>query len=125
MNASPGGKPFDLYDRRTDLGNSQPGDGAKYKGRGYIQLTGKENYLIHGQAIGMGTGLLVDPDKANVPDIAACLLASFLGGKERQIKEALLRNDLATARRLVNGGSNGLDRFEDCYRRGDGLLAGF
>ena len=124
-NTSPGGQPFDLYDHRTDLGNSQTGDGAKYKGRGYIQLTGKDNYRVHGQAIGLGNQLLTDPDLANVPDIAARLLASFLLAKERAIKEALLQNDLRTARRLVNGGSHGLDRFEDCYQRGEKLLAGF
>ncbi len=54
--------------------------------------------------------------------LAARLLASFLKAKERPIKEALLDSDLRTARRLVNGGSHGLDRFTDCYRRGDRLL---
>lgn len=124
-NTSPGGHPFDLYDKRTDLGNSQPGDGAKYKGRGFIQLTGKANYLQHGQAIGLGDELIINPDMADEPVTAARLLASFLKAKERPIKEALLDGDLRTARRLVNGGSNGLDRFTDCYQRGDKLLADF
>lgn len=121
-NTSPGGQPFDLYDRRTDIGNSQPGDGAKYRGRGFVQLTGKANYLQHGQAIGLGTRLVDQPELANDPAIAAKLLASFLKAKERPIKEALASGDLRTARRLVNGGSHGLEPFEDCYRRGDGLL---
>ncbi len=121
-NTSPGGKPFDLYDQRADLGNSQPGDGAKYRGRGFIQLTGKANYRQHGQAIGLGEQLLDAPERANEPAIAAALLASFLKARERPIKEALIVGDLRTARKLVNGGSNGLDRFEDCWRRGDGLL---
>ncbi|MGB5287892.1 MAG: peptidoglycan-binding protein, partial [Ignavibacteriaceae bacterium] len=43
-NTSPGGHPFDLYDKRKDLGNGAKGDGDKYKGRGFIQLTGKANY---------------------------------------------------------------------------------
>lgn len=122
-NTSPGGQPFDLYDRRTDIGNSQPGDGAKYRGRGFVQLTGKANYLQHGQAVGLGTQLVDQPELANDPAIAAKLLASFLKAKERPIKEALASGDLRTARRLVNGGSHGLEPFEDCYRRGDGLLA--
>lgn len=120
-NTSPGGQPFDLYDHRTDLGNSQPGDGAKYKGRGFVQLTGKANYQQHGLAIGKPE-LVDQPDLANQPAIAAALLASFLKANERPIKEALVAGDLRTARRLVNGGSNGLEGFEDCWRRGEGVL---
>lgn len=124
-NTSPGGQPFDLYDKRADLGNSQPGDGAKYKGRGFVQLTGKSNYLQHGQLIGLGARLVEQPDLANDPDTAAALLASFLKVKENPIKNALLAGDFGAARRLVNGGSNGLDRFEDCYQKGDAVLAVF
>ncbi|MHB9117809.1 MAG: peptidoglycan-binding protein [Burkholderiales bacterium] len=123
-NTSPGGHPFDLYDRRADLGNSQPGDGEKYRGRGFVQLTGKANYQQHGLAIGLGDQLVSNPGLANDPIIAGRLLASFLKAKERPIKEALLDGDLRTARRLVNGGSNGLDRFTDCYQRGDKILPG-
>lgn len=123
-NTSPGDQPFDLYDRRADIGNSQPGDGAKYCGRGFVQLTGKANYRQHGAAIGMGDELLNNPERANEPEIAAALLASFLKSKERAIKEALVRGDLRGARRLVNGGSHGVERFEDCWRRGEGVLAG-
>jgi len=122
FNTSPGGRPFDLYDRRSDIGNSQPGDGALYRGRGFIQLTGKANYLEHGRAIGLGDTLLRDPEQANEPLIAARLLSSFIKAKERPIKVALQQGDLAQARRLVNGGSHGLDRFKDCYQRGLAVL---
>ena len=72
--------------------------------------------------IGLGDQLTKKPELANDPKIAAQLLATFLKDKERQIKEALLDNDLKTARKLVNGGSHGLDRFSDAYMRGDALL---
>jgi peptidoglycan L-alanyl-D-glutamate endopeptidase CwlK len=121
-NTSPGGKPFDLYDKRGDIGNSQAGDGERYRGRGFIQLTGKTNYLQHGRAIGLGDDLVSSPELANDPLIAARLLCSFIKTKERAIKEALMDYDLRHARRLVNGGSHGLDRFTDCYRRGQALL---
>jgi len=120
FNTSPGGQPFDLYDNRKDLGNKGKGDGALFKGRGYIQLTGRANYQQFGRLI--GKNLIKDPDLACDPTIAAGLLALFLKSKERQIKEALVRGDLAEARRLVNGSSHGLDRFTNTYRIGDGLI---
>lgn len=43
-NTSPGGHPFDLYDYRSDISNKRKDHGAKYKGRGLIQLTGRFNY---------------------------------------------------------------------------------
>jgi peptidoglycan L-alanyl-D-glutamate endopeptidase CwlK len=121
-NTSPGGQPFDLYDHRTDLGNVGPPDGASYKGRGFVQLTGRTNYQIHGEAIGMGTQLVDQPELANDPEIAARLLASFLKREEAAIRTALAGGDLATARKLVNGGSHGLGAFSEAYQTGDGLI---
>ena len=90
FNTSPSGHPFDLYDNRADLGNQGPPDGARYCGRGFIQLTGRTNYQVHSAAIGLGTKLLENPEMANDPVIAARLLASFIKSKERQIKERCL-----------------------------------
>ena len=122
-NTSPGGHPFDLYDFRHDLGNQGDGDGERYRGRGFIQLTGRGNYQKYGIALGLGKRLLDNPDMANEPATAAALLAIFLKDRERSIKEALLDHDLRQARKLVNGGSHGLDRFSDAYRRGESLIA--
>jgi putative chitinase len=118
FNTSPGGHPFDLYDSRTNLGNLGPPDGERFKGRGFIQLTGRANYTFHSAAIGLGTQLVDNPDLANDPDIAARLLASFLKTNEQRIRAALTANDLAEARRLVNGGSNGLEAFTEAYNTG-------
>lgn len=123
FNTSPGGHPFDLYDNRKDLGNLGPPDGASFRGRGFIQLTGRANYARYGAAVGLGDQLINDPDQACDPGIAAKLLASFLAAKEVAIKQALLENDLRAARRLVNGGSHGLDRFTDAYTIGERLIA--
>lgn len=123
FNTSPGNHPFNLYDNRRDLGNIGRPDGASFKGRGYIQLTGRSNYKVHGAAIGLGDGLIKNPELANDPETAAKLLASFLKAHEIGIKTALLRNDLATARRLVNGGSHGLKEFSQAFRTGKALLA--
>lgn len=120
-NTEPGGYPFGLYDGREDLGNVQPGDGARHKGRGFIQLTGRENYRLTGKAIGVD--LESHPDLATRSDIAAAVLAEFLRAREEEIREALEEGDLRKARRLVNGGSHGLDRFVDTYRRGMDAMA--
>ena len=123
FNTSPNGNPFDLYDNRKDLGNTGAPDGERFRGRGFIQLTGRTNYQIHGAAIGLDNGLIDNPDLANDPQIAARLLASFLKAHEVAIQHALMEDDLRTARRLVNGGSTGLDRFTDAYQIGDRLIS--
>jgi peptidoglycan L-alanyl-D-glutamate endopeptidase CwlK len=122
LNTSPGGHPFDLYDHRRDLGNQGPPDGARFRGRGFVQLTGRVNYQEHGRAIGLGDRLVVSPDLACDPRVAAELLASFLKRHEAAIQAALQNGDLLTARRLVNGGSNGLDRFMSAFQIGQSLL---
>ncbi len=123
FNTSPGGHPFDLYDNKDDLGNQGPPDGERFRGRGFVQLTGRANYQQHGTAIGLGDQLINDPELANDPDIAAKLLASFLKDKEQRIRQALQNADLRSARRLINGGSHGLDQFTDAYTVGDRLIA--
>lgn len=121
FNTSPGGQPFDLYDHRTDLGNQGPPDGSRFKGRGFVQLTGRSNYRRIGDKLGVD--LIADPERANEPDLAARILAAFLADRQTAIKSALAEGDLRHARRLVNGGSHGLDRFADAYTRGDALIA--
>ena len=121
-NTSPEGEPFDLYDHRRDLGNRGRPDGSRYRGRGFIQLTGRDNYQRYGGALGLGDRLVREPQRAAEPGIAGRLLAAFLADRQRPIKQALLEGDLARARRLVNGGTHGLDRFTSAYRIGDALL---
>jgi predicted chitinase len=123
FNTSRGGHPFNLYDYRRDLGNQGPPDGAGFRGRGFIQLTGRKNYEIHGRAIGLGDQLLENPDLACHPVIAAKLMASFMKINETRIKAALAENDLAQARRCVNGGSHGLAEFAAAYTTGNDLFS--
>lgn len=123
FNSSPHGHPFDLYDHRRDLGNEGAPDGERFHGRGFVQLTGRANYRHYGHMLGIGDALCRRPDRALEPALASRLLAAFLAERRRPIKEALLEGDLARARRLVNGGRHGLDRFADAYRTGAALLA--
>jgi len=120
-NTSPNGAPFDLYDNRSDLGNQGTPDGANFRGRGFVQLTGRANYTRYAQEIGQD--LVNNPTLANDPAIASELLARFITDRETAIRNALSANNLGLARKLVNGGSNGLDRFTSAFQIGTGLIA--
>lgn len=123
FNTSPNGHPFDLYDNRRDLGNRGKPDGERFRGRGYVQLTGRDNYQRYGKAIGLGSDLIRDPELASDPAIAGRLLAAFLADRDVAIRQALAEDDLRHARRLVNGGSHGLDRFTEAYEIGTQVIA--
>ncbi|MGG6297054.1 peptidoglycan-binding protein [Leptolyngbya sp. AN02str] len=121
-NTKPNGSEFGAYDFRTDLGNNACGHGAQYKGRGFVQLTGKANYQTFGQKLGLGDRLIHKPELANDPQIAADLLALFLQSKEGRIRVALACRDYAKARQTVNGGTHGLDTFVHAFKTGLELL---
>lgn len=120
FNTSPGGHPFDLYDHRAALGNQGPPDGARFRGRGFVQLTGRANYTRYAHELSLD--LVAQPALACDPAIAARLLAHFLAARQASIRHALAAQDLGGARRLVNGGAHGLDRFTAAYRAGCELL---
>ena len=122
FNTSPGGKPFDLYNNRAALGNSGAPDGEKFRGRGFVQMTGRANFLRFGKEIGLGEQLIENPLKAHEPATAAKILAAFLRTHESRIRPALVQNRLADVRRFVNGGSNGLEQFTETFRLGMQLL---
>jgi hypothetical protein len=106
------GTPFDAYENRADLGNSEPGDGAKYIGRGFIGLTGRSNYRYFGQQLGIEQELLRNPDTANQPEVAARILASYLKRYSDPMRSAMAAGDYARGLRLVTGGTSDLAMFE-------------
>lgn len=91
------------------LGNTKPGDGAKFAGRGYVQLTGRSNYQRAGTKV--GEDLIAKPDLAMRPDIAARIMREgmvegwFTG---RALKHYLPENlgtdgQFINARKIING----------------------
>lgn len=119
LNTSHGGPPFDLYDNRKDLGNTGPPDGSSFRGRGFIQLTGRANFQFHGNNIGLSTQLIQKPTLAHRQDIAANLLASFLKVNQSRIRDAIRAGNFLAARKAVNGGENGAAVFETTYSEGN------
>ncbi len=96
-----------MYEGRADLGNMQPGDGAKFYGRGFIQITGRANYTDYSRQIGVD--LVATPDIALDPIYAAEILALYF--KARGIPALADAGKWESVRRRVNGGLNGWDRF--------------
>lgn len=121
-NSSPRGHSFDLYDNRSDLGNKGKPDGASFKGRGFIQLTGRANYTFYSLKLRLGNQLIESPDLANNPSVAAKLIAYFLKDKEKLIRQAILEKNLKQARKLVNGGSHGYSIFKNTFKTGNKLI---
>jgi hypothetical protein len=100
------------YEGRADLGNVEPGDGVRYHGRGFIQLTGRANYRWYGQLLEVP--LEEQPDLALEPDIAAGVFARYFS--ERGVHRSAAEGDWRMARVKVNGGTNGLEHFLSLVR---------
>jgi len=99
----------DAYEGRVkNLGNTQVGDGRKFKGRGYIQITGRYNYETFGKKLGLD--LIANPELALDVNNAARILARFF--KDRKVNVACDAKDWVKVRKLVNGGANGLEDFK-------------
>jgi hypothetical protein len=91
---------------REDLGNTAPGDGPRFKGRGFVQITGRRNYRIWSDKLGIN--LIDNPEKAALPEIAAPILVrgmrdgSFTGVG---LSDFIMgdRRDFFNVRRIVSG----------------------
>jgi putative chitinase len=106
----------DAYENRADLGNTQPGDGRKFKGRGLIQLTGRSNYEKYGRAKGRN---FTDGDNGSViatdPQLAVDVACWFW--KTHGLNELADQDDVRAVTQRINGGLNGLADREDYLLR--------
>lgn len=94
------------YEGRKDLGNTVAGDGRKFMGRGFVQITGRRNYTDWSKRLGLD--LLKEPQLAERPEIAVKILVkgSKLGtftGKKLADYITLSKSDFIGARRIING----------------------
>lgn len=111
----------EAYEGRLNLGNVQPGDGPRFRGRGLIQLTGRANYTDFGRALGIEAELLADPDRvARDPDL--CVKAAGWFWARRDLNTLADANDLTQITRRINGGLNGLEDRRRLFKRASALL---
>lgn len=112
------------YEGRRDLGNTQPGDGRRFKGRGLIQLTGRANYERFAKYAGR-PDIMQNPQLVSQDPTLAVQSAIFYWNTRKGLREAAQRGDIDKVSRLVNGGTNGLkERHENfaSYLNGKGPL---
>jgi predicted chitinase/lysophospholipase L1-like esterase len=109
----------DAYEGRRGLGNTEPGDGRRYKGRGPIQLTGRANYRAAGRALGLD--LENNPELVATPEVGFRVAAWFW--RSRGLNEIAERGDFREVTRRINGGYNGLAARTAYYDRALGVLA--
>lgn len=94
------------YEGRKDLGNTQKGDGKKFLGRGFVQITGRRNYADWSKRLGVD--LISKPSLAERPEIAVRILVegmklgTFTGKKLSDYINAS-KSDFSGARRIING----------------------
>lgn len=93
------------YEGRKDLGNIHPGDGVKYKGRGLIQLTGRNNYEKFSQSV-PEADIVEHPERLEEPNLA-CYVAGWFWDQHK-LNEVADRDDIVQVTKVINGGKNGL-----------------
>lgn len=105
---------FAKYDGRKDLGNTQSGDGAKFCGRGLIQVTGRANYRTASQALFGDDRLLKNPEILESPEGATKSAVWFWTTRNlNSLADADRFTDLT---KKINGRTNGLDDRKSRYR---------
>lgn len=94
-----------------NLGNTQEGDGWRFRGRGLKQLTGRFNYQRCGE--GLGVDLISDPDLLLTPEYAAASAGWFWNNKGcSRYADA---GDIVGLTKVINGGTNGLTSRQELY----------
>jgi putative chitinase len=104
---------FARYDGRKALGNRQPGDGLRFKGRGYIQITGRANYAAVADALGLS--LLEQPELAEKPKLAAHI--SGWWWRSRGLNDRADALDFYRITQIINGGTNGIEQRRRYWER--------
>jgi putative chitinase len=105
------------YEGRKDLGNTETGDGIRYKGRGFIQLTGRANYKSFSDF--MNEDFVKNPEKVEEP-ANACASAGWFWTVHKKLNKLADEGKFETVTKRINGGLNGyadrLKRLGECRK---------
>lgn len=101
------------------MGNTEPGDGWKYRGRGLFQVTGRTNYAACGEALGLD--LINQPELLEQPQYAAMSAAWFWSKKG--LNTLADQGDFVKITRRINGGTNGMADRQALYDKALKVLA--
>lgn len=107
------------YEGRADLGNTQEGDGFKYRGRGLIQITGRGNYQRCSDAL--ATDFIGDPDQLAQPEYAVRSAMWFW--RSHGLNELADAGQFERITKIINGGLNGEDQRLALYEAAKEALA--
>lgn len=95
------------YEGRADLGNTEVGDGYRFRGRGLIQLTGRHNYTKYGLSLGRDLTSGNNPDLVAQPELAVDAAGWYWNS--RKLNAYADRDDILSITKRINGGTNGLE----------------
>lgn len=107
---------FDKYEPHTplgkQLGNTEAGDGYKYRGRGIFQLTGRANYKHYSELLGID--LINNPDKASKPALACQIACEYW--KQNNLNTLADKDDMRAITKHIEGGDHDLDKRTKSYQ---------
>ena len=105
------------YENAASLGNTQAGDGVRYRGRGFLGITGRANYARMSTRLGLGSRLIDSPEDAKSPEVASRILVAWMVDRGDKLSTALADGDLVAARVAVAGAPTRLAQFTTAYNK--------
>lgn len=96
------------------MGNTEKGEAYKFRGRGHVQLTGKDNYAVAGKDLGLD--LVNSPELAADPENAA-KIAAWYWKKNPKLSAAGKAGNVEAATQVINGGQNGVEHRKELFAK--------